>query len=61
MYYSNKCLLFCTREQCLLFCTREQSVGGKRGGMVGESLLKPMYKQYDGYDTMGMKQKSMWG
>ena len=27
----------------ILFCTREQLIGGKRGGMVCESLLKPVY------------------
>ena len=30
MYYSNK---------CQLFCTREQSAGGKRGSMVCEWLI----------------------
>ena len=33
MYYSNK---------CQSFCTHEQSAGGKRDGMVCESLLKPL-------------------
>ena len=27
-------------NKCQLFCTREQSAGGKRGGMVCESLNK---------------------
>ena len=40
MYYSNK---------CQLFCTHEQSVGGKRGGMVCKSLLKPVNN--DCYDA----------
>ena len=40
MYYSNK---------CQLFYTHEQSAGGKRGGMVCESLLKPLNN--DGYDA----------
>ena len=33
MYYSNN---------CQLFCMRKQSAGGKMGGMVCESLLKPL-------------------
>ena len=41
MYFSNK---------CQLFCTCEQMGGGKRGGMVCESLLKPL--NVDGYDEM---------
>ena len=44
IYYSNK---------CQLFCTREHSKGGKRGGKVCESLLKPVNK--DGYDATGDK------
>ena len=44
MRYSNK---------CLLFCTREHSAGGKRGGKICESLLKPVNK--DGYDATGDK------
>ena len=42
MYYSNKCQLFCTCEQL---------AGGKRGGMVCESLLKSVNN--DSYDGMG--------
>ena len=42
MYYSNKCQLFYTHEQL---------AGDKRGGMVYESLLKPVNN--DGYDVMG--------
>ena len=41
MYNSNK---------CQLFCIYEQSEGGKRGGMVCESLLKPI--NADGHDEM---------
>ena len=44
MYYYNK---------WRLFCTHEQPAGGKRGGKVCESLLKPVNK--DGYDAMGDK------
>ena len=40
MYYSNK---------YQLFCTHEHSAGGKRGGKVYESLLKPVNK--DAYDA----------
>ena len=42
MYYSNK---------CQLFYTREQSAGGKRGGIVCESLLKSVNN--DDYDVTG--------
>ena len=34
-------------NKCQLFCTREQSAGGKRGGMVCESL-----NMYINNDTM---------
>ena len=44
MYYSNK---------CQLFCTREQSAGGKRDGMVCELILKPINN-----DGLEMKLKS---
>ena len=44
MYYSDK---------CQLCCKREHSEGGRRGGKVCESLLKPVNK--DSYDATGDK------
>ena len=43
--------LMCYSNKCRLFYTREQLAGGKRGGIVCESLLKPVNN--DGYDATG--------
>ena len=50
--------MYCSKT-CQLFCTHEHSAGGKRGGKVCESLLKPVNK--DGYDVTGNKiENYMW-
>ena len=41
----------CCSNKCRLFYTREQSAGGKRGGIVCKSLLKPVNN--DDYDATG--------
>ena len=42
-----------------IVCTHAQSAGGNRGGMVWESLLKPVNN--DDYDATGGKIESIWG